>query len=288
MEPVWAVVVTHDRRQSLSRCLEAISMQRRPPDWILVVDNASTDGTRTMLAERYPQVEVLALTVNEGGAGGFHHGMARAHAGGAEWLWLMDDDTVPGSGALEELLKAGAGFAPASRPSVFVSTPLWRDGSVHPLNFPTLERRRPERVMAAAARGLMPMRAATFVSLLIHRGVIDRFGLPPKHYFLWGDDVEYTSRIVLGGEDAYFVPASVVLHDTEFPHSFGAAEPSRFYYHVRNSLLTARGPDRPARDRLIRLWTLVSTSLAYIARSRTAASVAAVLRGIGDGLRMAP
>jgi len=288
MESVWAVVVTHNRRQSLSRCLDAILMQRRPPDRIMVVDNASTDGTRAMLAERYQQVEVLALTVNEGGAGGFHRGLAQAHAGGAEWLWLMDDDTVPESGALEELLKAVAGFAAASEPSVFVSTPLWRDGSVHPLNFPTLERRRPERVIAAATRGLMPVRAATFVSLLIHRRVIDRFGLPPKHYFLWGDDVEYTSRIVLGGEDAYLVPASVVLHDTEFPHSFTAAEPSRFYYHVRNTLLTARGPDRPARDRLIRLWTLLSTSLSYIARSRTAASVSAVLHGIGDGLRMAP
>lgn len=288
MESVWAVVVTHNRRQSLRRCLDAILMQRRPPDRIIVVDSASTDGTCAMLAEHYEQVEVLALTVNEGGAGGFHNGLARAHAGGAEWVWLMDDDTVPERGALDELLKATVGFAPASQPSVFASRPLWRDGSVHPLNFPTLERRRPERVIAAAARGLMPMRAATFVSLLIHRRVIDRFGLPPKHYFLWGDDVEYTSRIVLGGEDAYFVPTSIVLHDTASPHSFGAAEPSRFYYHVRNTLLTARRPDRPTRDRLIRLWTLVSTSLSYIARSRTAASVAAVLRGIGDGLRMAP
>lgn len=289
MNSVCAVVVTHNRRESLGRCLDAVLHQRRRPDRILVVDNASTDGTRTLLAQSYAEAEVLALPVNAGGAGGFHEGMKRAHAAGAEWLWLMDDDTLPEPEALTELLSAAAaGVDGAGPPWLLASKALWRDGSVHPMNFPVLERRRREPVIAGAARSVMPIRAATFVSLLVHRRAIDRFGLPRSHYFLWSDDVEYTSRVVLGGAAAYFVPASVVIHDTPRPEDFMAADPARFYYHVRNTVLTARGPGRPPRDRLARLWALASTSIAYLRRSKTLASVATVARGIRDGLRMPP
>ena len=48
--------------------------------------------------------------------------------------------------------------------------------------------------------------------------------MPLKHFFLWADDIEYTSRIVLGGEGAYFVPESVALHDTTALEDFRKAK----------------------------------------------------------------
>jgi rhamnopyranosyl-N-acetylglucosaminyl-diphospho-decaprenol beta-1,3/1,4-galactofuranosyltransferase len=293
MGPVCAVVVTHNRRAMLGRCLTALGAQTRPPDRILVVDNASTDGTHEML--EHEAVEVLSLAINKGGAGGFHEGIKHAHAQGAEWLWLMDDDTIPEPGALAELLDAGArlgdGSTPTAEgapPALLASRVIWRDGSIHPMNYPVLERRRMGRVIAAAERGAMPMRAATFVSLLVHRRAVDRFGLPLEHFFLWTDDIEYTSRIVLGGEGAYYIPTSVALHDTRAPEDFRSAAPERFYFHARNTLLMARGPGRPTRDRLLRIWILVSTSVAYVLERRSAASVRAILRALRDGLRRGP
>jgi GT2 family glycosyltransferase len=282
------VVVTRNRREALCRCLDAVDSQEVAPDRILVVDNASTDGTQALVRERYPHVDLVALAVNEGGAGGFHEGVKRAHAGGAEWLWLQDDDTVSERDALGELLAAATRLQDAGGAHLLASRVLWRDGSVHPLNFPVLERRRMDRVVAAAALGTFPVRSATFVSLLVHRAVVDRFGLPLKHFFLWGDDVEYTSRAVLGGEGAYFVPSSVVLHDTASPLNFTEAEPARFYYHVRNTLLIARNRERPVRDRFIRIWTLVSTAVGYLARFPHSSSMRAVARGVRDGLRTRP
>src|SRR5215210_1526363 len=106
-EPVvWAVVVTYNRRELLSACLGAIAAQTRAPDHLLVVDNASTDGTRDMVAGEHPQAELLALPENRGSSGGFHAGMARAHGAGATWIWVMDDDTIPRPEALERLLAA--------------------------------------------------------------------------------------------------------------------------------------------------------------------------------------
>jgi rhamnopyranosyl-N-acetylglucosaminyl-diphospho-decaprenol beta-1,3/1,4-galactofuranosyltransferase len=285
MDPVCAVVVTHNRREMLRRCLAAIADQRRLPQRVLVVDNASTDGTREMVEREYPDVEVLALSSNEGGAGGFHEGMKRAHAAGAEWMWLMDDDTIATPDALAGLLEAHAHLPDAT---LLASRVLWRDGSLHPMNFPVLERRRLERVVASAELGLMPMRAATFVSLLVHRRVVDRHQLPLKHFFLWTDDIEYTSRAVLGGEGAYFVPQSVVVHETTAPEDFRSAKPDRFYYHVRNTLLMARGPARPLWDRLLRLWVLGSTTTGYLRKNRDASSLGSILRALRDGLLWRP
>jgi GT2 family glycosyltransferase len=288
MGTVCAVVVTHNRSELLRQCLAALAEQRRPPDRILVVDNASTDGTRGMLEREYATVDLLALAANEGGAGGFHEGIKRAHADGAEWLWLMDDDTLPAPDALAELLDAAARLEGVVKPALLASRVVWRDGTLHPMNYPILERRRMERVIAGAEHGVMPIRGATFVSLLVHRHAVDRYRLPLKHFFLWTDDIEYTSRIVLGGEGAYFVPASVALHDTAAPEDFRSAEPDRFYYHARNTLYMARGGDRTRRDRLLRLWILASTCVAYVRKRRTVASFAAIGRALRDGLRRVP
>jgi GT2 family glycosyltransferase len=206
----------------------------------------------------------------------------------------MDDDTIPTPDALAELLEAsdrlttGGPLDGVGDPAVLASRVVWRDGSMHPMNYPILERRRMELVIASAERGVAPIRGATFVSLLLQRRAIERYGLPLKHFFLWADDIEYTSRIVLGGEGAYFVPASVALHDTPAPEDFRTAGPDRFYYHVRNTLFMARARERPSRDRLLRLWILASTTSAYVLENRNRASVTAVWRAVRDGVRGGP
>jgi GT2 family glycosyltransferase len=285
MTAVCAIVVTHDRRNVLRECLDALTAQTHRPDRILVVDNASTDDTRAMLEREYGHVDVLALPANQGSAGGFHEGIKRAHADGAEWMWLMDDDTIPARDALAELLTAPARLGSQRPPTLLASRVVWRDGRAHPMNFPTPERWRMERVIDGVERGLLALRDTTWVSLLVHRGAVDRYGLPLKYFFIWSDDIEYTSRIVLGGDCAYLVPTSVVLHDTETPHTTEQAPPQRFYYHVRNTILMVGGPGRPLRDRLLRVWVLVWTAVGYLLKNPNKESAAAILRGVRDGLR---
>jgi GT2 family glycosyltransferase len=89
---VCAVVVTYNRRDLLRECLVSLQAQTHVPDTILVVNNASTDGTAQMLSAEFAQLEVLTLAENVGGAGGFHAGMKWAYEQGYDWLWLMDDD----------------------------------------------------------------------------------------------------------------------------------------------------------------------------------------------------
>ena len=282
---VWAIVVTHNRKEVLRECLAALAGQERVPDRVLVVDNASSDGSAAMVEHEYPQAELLALSVNEGGAGGFHEGMKRAHAGGADWMWLMDDDTIPEPRALAELLGTPARLD--SRPSMLASKVVWKDGRTHPMNRPGLERRRVDRLIDGAERKLAPVRFATFVSLLVAGDVVDRHGLPLKHFFVWSDDIEYTGR-VLRDEPGYLVPTSVALHKTAAPHTAMSAPPDRFYFHVRNTIYIIRGPGRSVRDKLVFGWVLASSTTEYLQANFSAASVAAILRGLRDGLRRIP
>lgn len=288
MSSVCAIVVTHNRMTLLRECLQALAAQSRPLDRTLVVDNASTDGTREMLEQDFASVDLLALPDNQGGAGGFHEGMKRAHADGADWLWLMDDDVIAEPAALAELLRAPERLDPGPPPALLASKVVWRDRGVHPMNAPWPERTRIERAIDGAERGLMPLRFATFASLLVHRGTVDRHGLPLKHFFIWSDDVEYTSRAVLSGDDCYLVPKSVALHKTADPHTATLAPPERFYYHVRNTIYMIRAPARPGRDKLVRLWILMASSAAYFKKDPSRARGAAILRGVRDGLRRHP
>src|SRR5205085_10407030 len=87
----------------LPACLDALARQAPPPLEIIVVDNASSDGTAALLADRYPQVRLLGQTQNLGFAGGCNAGLRAARG---DLLVLLNQDTVPEGGWLEALLKA--------------------------------------------------------------------------------------------------------------------------------------------------------------------------------------
>lgn len=105
---IFMVVVTYNRKDLLVQCLSAALGQSKPLDGIVVVDNASTDGTREFLRSEgflsRDNVTLLSLEENSGGAGGFYTGLKYAMDNGADWVWMMDDDAVPNPDALEKLL----------------------------------------------------------------------------------------------------------------------------------------------------------------------------------------
>jgi rhamnopyranosyl-N-acetylglucosaminyl-diphospho-decaprenol beta-1,3/1,4-galactofuranosyltransferase len=282
---VCAVVVTYNRRDLLERCLDCLDSQTRPPDLILVIDNASTDGTAEALAGR-EGCEVLTLDENLGGAGGFEQGLTAAYERGFDWIWLLDDDTFAETPCLERLL-AGAARAPRS-PSIVSSIVRWRDGSLHPMNRPWLRPNLRAEFAQGVAAGLLLMRAATFVSTMIHRRAVERYGKPHGEYFIWIDDIEYTARI-LRREPGYIVPDSVAVHWTERAYDTLADTRGRFYYKVRNQLWTLRGSSFTVSERVRYGTTLARGVRTYLRESDGRGEAArVVVRGLRDGLGKAP
>ena len=143
------------------------------------------------------------------------------------------------------------------------------------------------RLAEGAAQGLLLLRFATFVSVALRREAIDRFGLPLAHYFIWGDDVEFTARI-LRDEPGYLVPESLVYHCTAEPHPPATPTSDRFYYHARNSLLLLRGSSFSPIERVDNGRFYVRTIREYLrVNGRDPRRLALLARGIRDGLREA-
>ncbi len=94
---IGAVIVTFNRLEKLKKALNSYEIQTVLPKYIIVVDNASTDGTKEYLKswekinDEYEKV-VISLEENKGGAGGFYEGQKAAIEKNADWIMLADDD----------------------------------------------------------------------------------------------------------------------------------------------------------------------------------------------------
>ena len=286
---VAAVIVTYNRRALLLESLAAITAQTRQPDHVVVVDNASSDGTSAAVHSAHPDVELVNLPRNTGGAGGFAAGLAAALGAGAEAVWLMDDDTVPEPGALAALLEARAGY-PGSPPAVVGSRVVWTDGREHPMNTP---RRKPlarrAELERAARVGCVPIRSASFVSILVDGAACRGRGLPIADYFLWNDDFEFTARL-LRGAPGLLCPASRVVHKTRVFGSTDADPGERFFYEVRNKIWTlTRTRSLGPLERLLYGGSTLRRWLRTFARSADRHTlVRAFARGAAAGIRCGP
>ena len=241
-EQVCAVVVTYNRKALLLECLDAIIAQSHPLEQILLIDNASTDGTADLLLEKgylsNSLIKYLQLPDNIGGAGGFHEGIKWAFEQGFDWIWIMDDDSIAERNALAELLTAREKYDQEQYPRLLASKVVWVDETLHPMNLPrvkTSEYCYLESLILASEKSMLSLRSTSFVSLLIHRTLVQQYGLPIADYFIWSDDVEYTGRI-LRNEFGVLVPSSVVRHKTSEKSTPLNKLVFRYYYTTRNTM----------------------------------------------------
>lgn len=288
-----AVVVTHNRKELLHVCLQALLQQTHAVGAIIVIDNASNDGTPKMLETHGyladPKVRYVRMDRNAGGAGGFQTGIERAHAAGHDWIWVLDDDTILEPDALARLFSARAAFSLQDRPDLLASRVLWTDGTPHPMNAAIPKQANDPTTLLARRHGMTSIRASTFVSLLFHRRFVDLFGLPVADYFIWSDDIEYTARI-LRRNFGVLVRDSVAVHKTPAKHGPLTAPPDRFYYHVRNTCwMLLRSEAWSLREALPQYLGLALTIQATLRKSKAkAAALRAILRGLRDGLFARP
>lgn len=247
---ITAVVVTYNRKALLQECLDSILSQTRKVDSVIVIDNASTDGTDKLFGSGakydFPGVDYRKMDSNLGGAGGFYEGIKASYKSNTDWVWIMDDDTIPTETALQEFCKSL---------EVIEDDPSFLASSVfginkEPMNVPELDNRRSENGYQDwykyLDKGILKIENATFVSLLINRKAIEKVGFPYKNLFIWGDDKEYTLRLSRYYGPAYMCGNSIVVHKRLIAKRISienAEDPKRidqYYYNYRNILINTK------------------------------------------------
>lgn len=237
---VVAVVVTYNRKELLSVCIDKLLSQSARCD-ILVVDNGSTDGTKDYIINKIENGSIIYKNTgnNLGGAGGFNYGLREATKAGYKYAWIMDDDTFPFEDSLEKLLKADNALS--ENYGYLSSIALWTDGTLCSMNH---QRITPFKLIDQIPDQLQPIVMATFVSFFVKIDMIKEMGLPISDFFIWADDLEYSRRISMK-YPCFLVPDSRVEHHMASNNKVGIEAESedrlwRYKYLYRNEVYVFR------------------------------------------------
>lgn len=257
-----AIVVTYNRlphlKLTLARLLDSPESALAR---VVVVNNASTDGTADWLATQTdPRIDVVTSAENRGGAGGFEQGMRHAMAHhNPSWLVLMDDDGRPTAGTLETFRDLDHGDWDAVAAAVY-----YPDGRICEMNRPSVNPFWSLRTFGKTvlrwrngyhipysdydSPGPRPIDLTSFVGFFLRADVVRAAGYPNPALFLYGDDVIYTLGLRRDGFRIAFDPRLPFDHDcaTFENDAHRAFRPLwKVYYAYRNSLMMyhmATGP----------------------------------------------
>jgi GT2 family glycosyltransferase len=280
--------------------IEALRRQSRPLDAILIVDNASTDGT---LDKTFPDnVTIIRNSENLGTAGAARIGFAYALEHGFDWIWLLDPDSGPEPDALERLLAFFERLPPEQQEQVcfLASRPLTETGEIKQQPIVFEGPRAMTEVPIASTEGFTRCDCTLWSGSLYRTAAIARVGLPSADFFT-DSEVEYGYRARQLGLTSYVVHDSVTRHDVgrnagattrRFrlgPVSLVLVEtsPLRSYYGVRDSLYLLIYVCRPRRMSVV--WRAIKMALAITAGFAVRPfshrpQFVACIRGIRDGL----
>lgn len=157
-------------------------------------------------------------------------------------VWIMDDDTIPTENCLEELLNAKSEIK--EKISFLASSVRGINGEA--MNVPKISR---DQFSAYTDwyqyldKGIVQIVKATFVSLLINAEAVKQCGLPWKEFFIWGDDSEYTQRIIRDYGPAYMVGKSLAIHKRFSAEALSLVKEENinripmYFYYYRNNLI---------------------------------------------------
>lgn len=235
---IVAVIVTYNRMNKLKQALKCYESQKEKFNHLIIVNNASTDGTKEFLDDWISKVHSFGVTIinnkeNLGGAGGFAVGINNAKQLGFDYIFIADDDAYPNN---DMLLNLKANIVDDC--GCYCTKVVYPDQSIQYAH---------RRIVK---KGLFNIRSKpllddsycnnvfidhfSFVGVLIKTSLIEIIGLPCSDYFIQYDDTDYSNRI-RKYTNVLCVSNSIIIHDVSKEDYFETNW--KTYYAIRNYLL---------------------------------------------------
>ncbi len=267
---VIILVLNWSRREETLECLASLLGLEYGNYEIIVIDNASTDGSVAAIEENFPGVEILRNESNLGFSRGNNVGIEVACKKGADYICLLNNDTVVDAAFLRPLVELGES-----------------DRMVGVIGSQVFFQRRPQTVWSEGigvngrtGRVLAPLggRSAeevgteirdwdgvTGAAVLVKREVFEKIGLLDPDYFMYYEDVDFCLRAGRAGYRVSTVPASRVWHKIGSSAKAGGG-PVIIYYLIRNHLrlINRHFPLASRPGRWLRNSAIIAYNLAWV------------------------
>lgn len=234
--PVSAIVVNWNGGEGVIDCIASLRAQTHPLHEIIVVDNASVDGSPERLAAAFPEVKMVRLPENVGFGAGVNRGAATASG---EWLALLNNDAIADPEWLANMLAA-------TRDDVgMVACKIYLDRAAGVLDKVghriTLDAQNFGRGHRAIDRGqydqLTEVAWPDGCAGLWRRDVFLRIGGLDEEFFAYADDGDLGIHFRIAGWRCALAPRAVVEH--RHSQSLGAYSPRKLFLVERNRIWLA-------------------------------------------------
>lgn len=250
---IAAIIITRNRKELLFQCIESVLSGSYVPE-IIVVDNASTDGTEELICGKLPQIQYLKLHENLGPAGGAEAGQRFAYSKGYDFVWMLDDDVIVDKDSLKNLIESYKEITLKVSNQVYLTSVAYGDLQ---FNKPLYNLLRYNSFTGLTVRineneylkNHFPYDIGPMHGLFIPGKLFENIGFFNGKFFGWYDDTEFVIRAKKKGYLGFAIVESKIYHPTGFRKrvkilgknfTFVSGRPIRMYLGTRNNIIAQR------------------------------------------------
>jgi len=239
---VYTIILNWNQPDDTLECIESLKESNYPANTIILVDNGSSDGSPEVIQGHHPDVTLLQQTQNLGFCESNNIGIQYALAQGADYVFLLNNDTIVASDMLcllVESLEADSSAGMAGPTMFYYEDPniIAAAGSLVNNKTGQFWNRLDGSVDGTTKEGeFLEVDFIVSCGVIVKREVIEKIGLLDNRYFINGDDIDWGLRVQAAGYKVIYVPEAKMWH--KISAAMGAASPATTYYINRNSYLT--------------------------------------------------
>ena len=287
---VITIILNTNRRDDTLACLASLAQSTYQNNQIIVLDNASGDGSVAAIRAAFPAVQIIELSENLGYAGNNNVGIAAAIAQAADWVFVLNEDTILDADCIQELVRFGESdrqigiVGPMvyhhSEPTVIQSAGgklgrYWKSQHIAQNELDTGQIPRPHAVEWISG-----------CAILVRRAVIAQVGAIDERFFYYWEETEWCVRARAANWQIFQVPAAKLWH--KGVQRDYRPKPAVAYYNTRNQLLLFAKHRAPPTVWIVTCVQLLRTTASMSLRPKWRSSRMhrnAMVRGMFDFLR---
>jgi GT2 family glycosyltransferase len=284
------LILTWNTRDEVLTCVEHAVAADYPNYEVVVIDNASRDGTSAALREEHPDVTLLENSMNLGYAGGNNRGLRYALEQGAEYMLIINSDTIMPQDLLSKVMQVASCSDDIA--AVGVKNLKMDDPSTVWVAYPELTygrqllnvvgREQPDSPEYDVVKDVDGVAGSC---MLLSRRAVEEVGLLDELFFMYHEDLDWCQRAISKGYRCVYAGTAHILHKGSSSTGMTRAG---YYFLVRNAIIFARRHGSPMQF----LSVLISTFL-YGLRKEVKSRLklekrdtySSVWKGLKDGLR---